>query len=624
MGTVQHKYTHEYFTGLRADGSAGDYGVEGYASYLGGSVRAQDLKILERIDFSRKRVLEFGFGRGEAMKYALEHGAAHYEGVDFAPAAHELAVKLLQQHDLPLPTLHNGDAILFLKERAPAIKVSEEKFDIVLMLDFVEHVPRSELSFIFTLLHDALYDNAVIVINTPYFLFDNDIFTDEVNYQNNDLADLLSETQGMHCNKYTLASLHQFMRAHNYEAISEGHFFIQRQITLFPQMKSYAEAWSDAKSQGSPLLEYAEDDLEMSPAEHTVTPPIHTFTEGRMAGLSLYLAEHYKKTFEHGDYDGELFSSFIKLAPASSTVFDLGGFMGVSSLLFARYTGEGGRVYCFEPNPYNANRIRKNLSLNPAESKKIRVLPFAVGNQNTNTTFLLSRMVDDGRSSTSQLMNAHCTLPRSELYDLGFYEQSVQLVRLDDFVAESGAVPDVIKVDIEGAEHFFLEGAFETLKKHHPVLFIELHSPYCAMKCTELLDRLGYSMCVLHEESDNRLMVVCIHQDCLHSSCTISFEKLLGKNRLDELQCLNRKLSQALDNTKSHIAELSTYKKLYTDLNDARKHALTELTNLQATLVATQAELVTTQAAFADAQRVLNKPIIRTQRKLWRLIKFWK
>ncbi|NHZ48039.1 class I SAM-dependent methyltransferase [Desulfovibrio sp. XJ01] len=44
----------------------------------------------------------------------------------------------------------------------------------------------------------------------------------------------------------------------------------------------------------------------------------------------------------------------------------------------------------------------------------------------------------------------------------------------------------------------------------------------------------------------------------------------------------------------------------------------------QAELAATQAELATTQAAFADAQLVLNKPIIRVQRKLWRLVKFWK
>ena len=74
---------------------------------------------------------------------------------------------------------------------------------------------------------------------------------------------------------------------------------------------------------------------------------------------------------------------------------------------------------------------------------------------------------------------------------------------------------------------------------------------------------------------------------------------------------------------KPNYAETLAYEELpatYRQLSTLRA----ECTTIQAELATTQAELAITQAALADAQRVLNKPIIRTQRKLWRLIKFWK
>ena len=645
MCTVRNKDTHNFLTGRRddlgADGCAGDVSD----SCLVGGVRPQHLHILERIDFSGKRVLEFGFGRGEAMKYALEYGALHYEGVDFASAAHELATNLLQKYNISIPLLHQEDAILFIKKIASRLKDPSEKFDVVLMLDFIEHVQRSEVSTVFRLLKNVLDKNAVIAINTPDFLVDNDIFVDGVNYKNKDLADVICETQEMHCNKYTRTTLQSFMSFHGYVSISEAHFFVLATNETFFPLKGYLQAWNDAKEQGAPILAYGDDVLEMSPPEHTSEPPVQIFTEGRMAGLSIFLTEHYKQVFSHGNYDDELFASFLEQSSDASIVFDLGGFMGVSSLLFSRCIKEHGRVYCFEPNLYNLNRIRKNLSLNQVEAQKIRVLPFAVGNKRENTTFLLSRVIDDGRSSTSQLRNAHCTLPQSKLYELGFFEQEVQVVRLDDFVAESGIVPDIIKVDIEGAEHFFIEGAYETLSRYHPILFIELHSPFCAIKCATLLEQLGYSMRVLHEEEDKRIMIVCNHQKDAHSSDMLQLEHKIFKNRLDESQCLNNKLVRAITLQKESIAELSTYKTLYADLHSENILTHTELSAAQADLSAAQAELSATQAelsvtqaelsaiqatcaemqtSLVDAQRVLSNPMIRGQRKLWRMLKFWK
>ena len=51
----------------------------------------------------------------------------------------------------------------------------------------------------------------------------------------------------------------------------------------------------------------------------------------------------------------------------------------------------------------------------------------------------------------------------------------VETLALDEFFAERGAWPDLIKIDVEGAELAVLEGARRILAQHHPVLFVEVH-----------------------------------------------------------------------------------------------------------------------------------------------------
>ncbi|MBP8689338.1 FkbM family methyltransferase, partial [Patescibacteria group bacterium] len=101
---------------------------------------------------------------------------------------------------------------------------------------------------------------------------------------------------------------------------------------------------------------------------------------------------------------------------------------------------------------------------------------------------------------------SHSTLRDSELPS-GFEEVVVEVKTLDTFVRESQEVPDIIKVDIEGAEYDFLLGALETIKKYRPIFYIEIHSEFCAIRCFEILRSEGYSVTIINEEPDNRIMI---------------------------------------------------------------------------------------------------------------------
>ena len=180
--------------------------------------------------------------------------------------------------------------------------------------------------------------------------------------------------------------------------------------------------------------------------------------------------------------------------------------MGYSSLFFAKLSGPNGRVIAFEPNPWNRKRIFLNLSHNQGFASKIDVYEYALSDKNEKTTMTMSSELDNGFSSTSRLENSHPKIRREGLPE-GFESVNVDVKTLDWFVETYKIIPNVIKVDIEGAEHFFLRGSIKTINENKPVLYIELHSEFCALQCTLLLGELGYSISVLKEEPDNRLMI---------------------------------------------------------------------------------------------------------------------
>lgn len=574
MGYLVEKYNKAYFLRKDIEGNPLPYGVEGIENFLKGELREHDQDILSRVQFSGANVLEFGFGRGETIKYIWEQGAGSYIGVDFSEAACDIAEEFLQKFSIVGPKIVCSDAVRFIRKFAHDSSLNKyPAIDVVVMLDFVEHIPRSELKEVLKTLKPLLSPKAVVVINTPDFPFDNDVIAEGLNEKGKDSSDFVEETKGMHCNRYTLNSLKTFFSGLGYQPISRGHYFVlpTGNETVWSGDQCYRTCWNAAITRGIPLLgSWIVENFELA-YEVSEKAKLYQFREGNLNGMSLYVVPSYLEYYSDGDYDSFLIKFVAKYNLVGKTIFDLGAFVGVNSMQFARLVGSEGTVCAFEPNPYNLDRLKLNISENAELSDSIKIFPFAVSNEKGNAKFNMHRNIDKGFSSASYLQGAYTTMSEQQLSELDFTDVSVEIVALDEFVHNSNFIPACIKIDVEGAEHLVLMGAINTLKQYHPILLIELHSILCAVASVKILIPLGYKIELLHLEPDGRCFVGATFVESETQLITDSLQ-VQQNDILTELEKLDLVTTKAKLHTKTQayqrlIAELNQMRSLCDNLN---------------------------------------------------------
>ena len=211
---------------------------------------------------------------------------------------------------------------------------------------------------------------------------------------------------------------------------------------------------------------------------------VHTINAGPAKGVRFQVTLPDDKLIWTGTWEMELASAIGDSIRTGDVCYDVGSYRG----FFAGVMGASGaaRIHCFEPNPSNLAQLERLQELNP--HLPIEVHAIGIGEVDGVGDFLIMREATMGKLVTSAFQR---TAERVDTLQ-------VRIARVDTLVElEMIAPPNVMKIDVEGAELEVIRGAQKTLVVSKPVLFIEAHSPDLARDCEDLLLRLGYSVSVL-------------------------------------------------------------------------------------------------------------------------------
>ena len=170
------------------------------------------------------------------------------------------------------------------------------------------------------------------------------------------------------------------------------------------------------------------------------------------------------------------FRASVAASTGADCVFDVGAHIGLVSLPISKVLAPGGKIYSFEPAAANRALLLRHIEAN--QIKNIEVVGKLVGDQDREGIEFFEERKDSGLNSVA-----------AETRSGVFHKTYVDQICLDGFSSRFGLRPQVIKIDVEGAELGVLEGAAATIRVCRPLIFLSVHPAQ--------IERLGRTMAEL-------------------------------------------------------------------------------------------------------------------------------
>lgn len=198
-----------------------------------------------------------------------------------------------------------------------------------------------------------------------------------------------------------------------------------------------------------------------------------------------------------GEYERPIQDLMCRLLAEGKVVYDIGANVGYFSILSARLVGPTGMIYSFEPVPANGAAIQRNAGLNGFTN--ISVLNVAISNEIGERELFLAEHVG------GSVLKSVAVPP-----DL-IGSMQVNTVTIDSLVErENLLLPDVVKIDVEGAELNVLKGMRSVLEQKRPDVILEFDDAVEAIcddkydTCERYLADLNYTCASLPDSYANQ------------------------------------------------------------------------------------------------------------------------
>lgn len=153
---------------------------------------------------------------------------------------------------------------------------------------------------------------------------------------------------------------------------------------------------------------------------------------------------------------------FISKLQTGGVVVDIGANIGWFSLVAAKHIGKSGIVHAFEPRPETAKMLKRTIANNALENI-INLSEFALSDASGLLDLVWSKGTDNPGGSFVAGKGTNLK---------EFESAKIKACRFDDVLPD--VAPDIIKIDVEGAEARVMKGMQNALKRKHPPILSEL------------------------------------------------------------------------------------------------------------------------------------------------------
>lgn len=194
----------------------------------------------------------------------------------------------------------------------------------------------------------------------------------------------------------------------------------------------------------------------------------------------------YLPVSEGKHYKPWLTALFGRVVQPGDTVIDVGAFYGFHTLALARFVGDAGMVCAFEPHMKNANLLRDHLNMNKVDN--VRVFEVGLAHREM-VTCICNAVQDDSPNLGDSFISRH------------YQRHGKEDIRIKDYIGKAGialpltksivrcipldSVPmfstvSLVNIEVQGFEKMVVEGGLEILRRHRPIITVELENP-CMM-----------------------------------------------------------------------------------------------------------------------------------------------
>jgi FkbM family methyltransferase len=201
----------------------------------------------------------------------------------------------------------------------------------------------------------------------------------------------------------------------------------------------------------------------------------------------LDLRGNYEMGYFLGNYERDIVNRLKSFVRPGWVIWDGGIYIGYYTCLFARLVSSAGRVVAIEADPRNLTRTREHVEMNGLHN--VIFVSAAIGIPDAEVDLYLNDGTNSHLSGT-WVGGIREVYASAEVRDR---TMRVKCKSLDQILNEGFAPePNLIKLDIDGAELWALQHLDTLATRVRPMFLIELHNPQCDQAAWHFASQWNY------------------------------------------------------------------------------------------------------------------------------------